>query len=247
MDTNQTAAHSSCDEATDPLAEDPTVHLNRRAHPRYAVDENSDLLLVSHGLSLQSHILDLSLQGCRLYVLDPYTVAKGTRVEVSFKVNGIAFRFAGVIQWTDKNHLVGIHFAEIISRRSEQLAEVVYEMQRVAEARAAEHLIAEELAENAYEEFETDKDSKSELVEEEVLNGEGKQPDELAGQNPVTSRKGKRAPGLRSRKLRRKPKPHTKATCACTSRRRKNATAASTCGTAWRQRPQFILSKVGQN
>ena len=57
--------------------------LNRRAHPRYAVDEDSTLLLVSHGLSLKSHILDLSLEGCRLRLLEPYSVGKGTRVEVS--------------------------------------------------------------------------------------------------------------------------------------------------------------------
>jgi hypothetical protein len=180
MDTEQTATSFSCDETTDPLVEAESVYLNRRAHPRYAVDESSKLLLVSHGLSLQSHILDLSLEGCRLCILDPYTVGRGMRVEVSFKVNGIAFRFAGVIQWTDENHLVGIHFVDIIARRSEQLAEVVHEMQRAADARAAEILIAKELAERADEELQTGEDSKTE-VEEEVLNGEGRQADELAG------------------------------------------------------------------
>jgi hypothetical protein len=124
--------------ASNDLAADTSVNpCDRRSHPRYNVDEDSKLLLVSHGLSLESHILDLSLEGCRLSTRDRYTAGMRTRVEVTFKVNGIAFRFVGVVQWTDGNHLVGIHFVEMISRRREQLAEVICEMDAVAAARAA--------------------------------------------------------------------------------------------------------------
>jgi hypothetical protein len=89
------ATDPSCNQETSPLADPSSDFENRRAHPRYAIDEDSTLQLVSHGLSLRSHILDLSLEGCRLRLLEPYTVGKGMRVEVAFKVNGVAFRFAG--------------------------------------------------------------------------------------------------------------------------------------------------------
>lgn len=156
---NQTSGPSG-DQDPGPLAEASSDYQNRRAYPRYAIDEPSTLQLISHGVSLQSHILDLSLEGCRLRLLEPYTVGKGTRVEVAFKVNGVAFRFAGLIQWTDQNHLAGIHFVEIISRRREQLAEVVSEMQRAAEARAAE-----ELAKKASAELEASEAAACDLAE----------------------------------------------------------------------------------
>ncbi len=147
MNADNQTSDPSCIQEASALADRPSDFESLRAHPRYAVDEASTLQLISHGLSLKSHILDLSLEGCRLRLLEPYTVAKGTRVEVAFKVNGVAFRFAGLIQWTDQNHLAGIHFVDIISRRREQLAEVVSEMQRAAEARAAEELARKTAAE----------------------------------------------------------------------------------------------------
>jgi c-di-GMP-binding flagellar brake protein YcgR len=115
---------------------------DRRTHPRYNVDEDSILLLVSHGLSLESHVLDLSLEGCRLRMRERCTAGARTRVEVSFKVNGIAFRFLGVIQWADGKSQVGVRFVEVASRRKEQLGEVICEMEGAA-ARAAEEAAAE--------------------------------------------------------------------------------------------------------
>ena len=116
---------------------------DRRSHPRYNVDEDSTLLLVSHGLSLESHILDLSQEGCRLRTRERYTAGARTRVEVTFKVNGIVFRFLGVIQWSDGKTQVGVRFVEVASRRREQLGEVICEMEAAAAARAAEEAVAE--------------------------------------------------------------------------------------------------------
>jgi hypothetical protein len=135
------------EETAEGLSIDPR---ERRAYPRYDVDEEAVLLLLSHGLPLQSHILDLSLEGCRMRTRERFTAGARTRAEVTFKVNGVAFRFVGVIQWTDGRNLVGIRFVEMISRRREQLAEVVGEMEAAAAARAekeaAERSTAERLA-----------------------------------------------------------------------------------------------------
>jgi hypothetical protein len=147
---------------------------NRRSHPRYEVDEDSMLLLVSHGLSLESHILDLSLEGCRLRTRGRYTAGTRTRVEVTFKVNGIAFRFVGVIQWTDGKHLVGIRFVEMISRRREQLDEVICEIEAAAAAGAAI-----EAAERAAAESEAEEQAKSE-AEREVEELAGREVRELS-------------------------------------------------------------------
>jgi hypothetical protein len=159
-----------CRQDSGSLPDTSSDFLNRRAHPRYAVDEDSNLHLVSHGLSLKSHILDLSLEGRRLRLLEPYSVGKGTRVEVAFKVNGVAFRFAGLIQWTDQNRLAGVHFVDIIARRREQLAEVVNEMHRAAGARAAKEL-AERAAAAEVEELTRNQATEKPNEQEAVVAG----------------------------------------------------------------------------
>ena len=106
----------------------------RRSHPRYTVDEDSTLLLVSHGLSLQCQILNLSLEGCRLRTRERYPAGTRTHVEVTFKVNGIAFRLLGVVEWTDGKTLLGVRFIEMASRRGAQLAEVICELDAAAAA-----------------------------------------------------------------------------------------------------------------
>ncbi len=125
------------DKPVSPVREPQNSQQDRRAHPRYAVDEDAVLLVVNHGLSLECRILELSLNGCRLRTRRPFTLAPRLRVEVTFKVRGVAFRFLGVIQWSDGNCLLGIHFDGAIARRSEQLAEVIAEIEAAARDKAA--------------------------------------------------------------------------------------------------------------
>ncbi len=117
-----------------------------RAHPRFSVDEDSVLLLVAHGMPVKARIVDLSLTGCRVRTLDQIKVSVQRLVEIAFKANGVAFRFSGVVQWSDGRHLLGIHFANIIPRRKVELAEVIEEMAAAAAARAqaVNQLVAEQ-------------------------------------------------------------------------------------------------------
>ncbi len=116
-----------------------------RAYPRFSVDEDSVLLLVSHGMPIKARIVDLSLEGCRVRSQDRIHVAVRRPVEITFKVNGVAFRFSGVVQWNDSHTQLGIHFVNMIPRRKVELAEVIEEMAAAAAAKAA-RLLAEEQA-----------------------------------------------------------------------------------------------------
>ncbi len=111
----------------------------RRACPRYAVESDCTLLLVRQGLSLPCSIADLGLGGCRIQTRERLPVGAGVRVEINFKVNGVAFRFIGVTRWTDGRHLAGIQFLEVSPRRREELVEVIGEVETAAaiEARKA--------------------------------------------------------------------------------------------------------------
>ena len=121
---------------------------HERANPRYSVDEDCVLMLVSHGMSLKARVIDLSLEGCRVRTSDRFIGKAGRPVEITFKVNGCAFRFSGVVRWSDGQHLVGIHFENMIPRRKAELTEVIEEMAAAAAARAeaARQLVAESAA-----------------------------------------------------------------------------------------------------
>lgn len=138
-------------EAEDRAEGTATQYPERRRGCRYAVDEASVVLLVSHGLPMECRILDLSLEGCRIRTRDRFHGGIGVRVEVAFKVNGIAFRFSGVIRWTDGRHLAGIHFVDVAMRRREALVEVLDEVEAANAAKAAreaaDRLAAEQQAE----------------------------------------------------------------------------------------------------
>ena len=114
----------------DEKAEGLTIQqAERRTHCRYAVDEDSELLFVERGLSVKCHILDLSLEGCRVRTREPFRVGAQSRVEVTFRVNGIAFRIRGLTQWMDGQHRMGIRFLGLSAPRKATLAEVLGEMQ----------------------------------------------------------------------------------------------------------------------
>jgi PilZ domain len=104
-------------------------HPERRKQPRHAVDEPASLLLVKHGCTILGRILELSLGGCRVCTVERFQAGLMVRVEVVFKVLGVALRLPGVIQWSDCAHLAGIRFADMTPRRAEALAELLVEIE----------------------------------------------------------------------------------------------------------------------
>ena len=100
-----------------------------RANPRFAVEQEASLHLAAHGSSHPCTVVDLSLEGCRIRTREPLPVAARVRVEVAFRVNGIAFRFSAIVQWTDASNTLGLRFAGMTSRRKDELGEVLGEVQ----------------------------------------------------------------------------------------------------------------------
>jgi c-di-GMP-binding flagellar brake protein YcgR len=136
---------------------------DRRIMPRCPVDEEAALLLVGRGNRMQCRIVELSLTGCRMSIRERLLAGSGTRVEATFKVQGIAFRFGGEIEWADDENLVGIRFVDLILRRRDELIEVLCELEaeaaakrekEVAEQRAAEEQAKQESEKQAAGQFE---------------------------------------------------------------------------------------------
>jgi hypothetical protein len=119
----------------------------RRAAPRFGVDEEAHLLLVKSDSSFLCSVADLSLNGCRIRTWERFRAGSMVRVEVTFKVRGFSFRFCGVTQWTDGQHLVGIRFVDVPARRRGELAEALCEIEAGNAAKAAEKAAGELAAE----------------------------------------------------------------------------------------------------
>jgi len=120
---------------------------NRRVVPRFPVDEYATILLVLHGVTISCHIVDISQSGCRVLTDERFAAGILVRVEIRFSLCGLAFRFAGLTQWTDGLNTVGIRFLDVSQRRREELAEALMEVEEKIVAEAQKREAEEEAAE----------------------------------------------------------------------------------------------------
>jgi c-di-GMP-binding flagellar brake protein YcgR len=111
---------------------------DRRSAPRLPVDGMASLLLLKHGSSVPCRVVDLSMGGCLLETERQFLAGILLRVEISFKVQGLAFRFNGVTQWTDGRRRVGVRFVDLPSRRKDELADLLCEVEQLNAAKAAD-------------------------------------------------------------------------------------------------------------
>jgi PilZ domain-containing protein len=137
--------------------------LERRSDLRYSVDEDSVVLFVGHGVPQEARLVDLSQEGCRLRTREPVLARVRLPVEVFFNVDGISFRFRGVLQWTDGDRLIGVRFVNIIPQRMVELANIVCGMEKTAAVRA-------EAVNLMVAEYETSKRTEREALER-AING----------------------------------------------------------------------------
>ena len=113
----------------------------RRSQPRYAVDADATLLIVSHDARIRGRLFELSLDGCRVRADRRCSVSTPAAIELTFKINGIAFRLAGTMQWIDSQLAAGIQFAAMAQRRLEALMDLLAELEAEEQAKAAKALM----------------------------------------------------------------------------------------------------------
>lgn len=104
------------------------LQAERRKFIRHAIDEEATLHHAGGGERIPGRLVDLSLGGCRMRAESSFHLAPQTRVEVSFKVRGVVFRFSGVVLWVEDQQLIGIRFQEIPLRRRLEFADLLCEV-----------------------------------------------------------------------------------------------------------------------
>ncbi len=93
------------------------------------------LFLREPGEGRLCRMMDLGLEGCRLHPEGEIVAETGAPVEVSFRLGGASFRFAGTLQWSAKGNSVGVKFQKMSEHRKQELAELLGGMREELEAR----------------------------------------------------------------------------------------------------------------
>ncbi len=107
----------------------------RRTQFRHEVDTSAVIFLINVGCGLHGRIHNLSLGGCSIRTDERFPVGIYTRVETEFRIRGLAFRLAGVIQGIHDQHHVGIRFLDMSSRKRELLEQLIAEFEESQQRR----------------------------------------------------------------------------------------------------------------
>lgn len=101
--------------------------VERRAHPRHAVDCPVRISLLNGGGEILGRISDLSLGGCLIAPETRQLIGVQVRLELSFRLRGIAFRMAGVTVSMRNATAFAIRFLHVPAQRQQELAAVLEE------------------------------------------------------------------------------------------------------------------------
>lgn len=85
------------------------------------------------GSEMAGDVVDLSMAGCTLRMVRPFTLGIYVRVEVTFHVRGLVFQLAGVSQEIHDKCTVGFRFLDVSRRRGEELAQAIGELRALKE------------------------------------------------------------------------------------------------------------------
>jgi hypothetical protein len=102
------------------------------------VDAEITIAVVNQSSSIPARIVEISLDGCRVRTARHYPLTTPAGVEVLFRINGIAFRLAGILRWMNKENEAGVEFAVMAQRRMDALVELLAELEAEQAAKAAQ-------------------------------------------------------------------------------------------------------------
>jgi PilZ domain len=100
----------------------------RRHDSRQKFEDEAEIVFVRSGSALRGRILDLCVNGCRIRTEKQFPLGIYTRVETSFRLEGLPFRLGGVIQTVHDRHTVGIRFLDVSERKRQLLLDLISEL-----------------------------------------------------------------------------------------------------------------------
>lgn len=100
----------------------------RRQQTRHCVDTTASIFFIDVAARARGRILDVSMSGCRIRTDERFPVGIYRRVETEFRIDGLPFRLAGVVQSLHDRFTVGIRFLNLSERKADQLQQLMEEI-----------------------------------------------------------------------------------------------------------------------
>jgi PilZ domain len=94
---------------------------DKRVDERFAL-ERAPGTLIHKGTSIPCEMVDVSLSGCRLRTLQPFTEGALESVKVVLTIQGMVLSIWGITQWTQGDRMIGVRFIHPTGRTRNQLA-----------------------------------------------------------------------------------------------------------------------------
>jgi hypothetical protein len=111
------------------LEEEPaTNYLERRQHPRYAVNGIAEVLVADGTMLFRGEVLDISVAGCYVETQARLRLEPGTLVEMVFRVNGMVFRPMATSRMVRPGEGAGFLFLNLHSRMQTELEALIAEL-----------------------------------------------------------------------------------------------------------------------
>jgi PilZ domain len=110
------------------LEEPATNYLERRQHPRFAVDGFAEVLVADGTMLFRGRVLDISVAGCYIETQARLRLEPGTRVEMVFRVNGMVFRPMATSRMVRPGEGAGFLFLNLNPRMQTELEALIAEL-----------------------------------------------------------------------------------------------------------------------
>ena len=94
----------------------------KRRHIRFKCDVPAELTIEESARALTGTILDLSREGCLVFVEDAPTLAHSAKITVTFDLNRQRFELSGVVLSQRQGTRIGIRFISTTPKMGVQLA-----------------------------------------------------------------------------------------------------------------------------
>jgi len=101
--------------------------IERRQHPRYAVDAWAEVMVKDGTMLFRGRVLDVSLGGCYVETEAKLKLAPGTPVEIVFRMNDDVFRCEAIIRMV-RTKGAGFRFLNQDARMQRELGKLILEL-----------------------------------------------------------------------------------------------------------------------
>lgn len=102
--------------------------VERRQHPRFAVDAVAEVLVLDGSVLFRGCVLDISTAGCFIQTEARLRMRQGTQVEMVFRANDKMFRLRATSRMVRSREGAGFYFAAMNERMRGELDALIAEL-----------------------------------------------------------------------------------------------------------------------